>query len=93
LNRAFYRKGGGELKKKVHKSWKLTLGTFSIILLLIGSYVFMIVFINELEDMRKGYTDKIAELEYKLLTCRLNTMNEFGIEDMRVDPVKGGGAQ
>lgn len=81
--------------KKVHKSWKLTLGTFALILLLIGSYVFMVIFINELESMRKGYTDRIAELEYKLLNCRLNTMNEFGVEvvgtleqikDIRVEP-------
>jgi hypothetical protein len=81
--------------KKVHKSWKLTLGTLLIILLGIGSYIYSAIMIMNLEDMRKGYTDRIAELEYKLLNCRLNTMNEFGIEvvgtleqikDIWVDP-------
>ena len=73
--------------KKVHKSWKLTLGTFALILLLIGSYVFMVIFINELESMRKGYTDKIAELEYKLLNCRLNTINELAGTGLKPEPI------
>lgn len=71
--------------KKVHKSWRLTLGTFLILLLGVGSYIYTTIMIIDLETWRKEYTDKIAELEYKLLNCRLNTMNEFKIEEIK-DP-------
>jgi hypothetical protein len=85
--------------KKVHKSWKLTLGTVLIFLLLAGSYVYTAILIIDLETERKAYTDRIAELEYKMLSCRLSVMNELigaeiriireppeQIKDIRVEP-------
>lgn len=76
--------------KRIHKSWKLTLGTLLIFLLLAGSYVYTAILIIDLETERKRYSDRIAELEYKLLNCRLNTLNEFGIEVIGdPEPIKG----
>lgn len=89
--------------KKVHKSWALTLATFLIGLLLVGSYIFTFILIINystfLETMQKEYIDKIAELEYKILNCRLNTINELleeakpiniRLEAVDADTKKGG---
>jgi hypothetical protein len=79
--------------KKVHKSWKLTLGTLLIFLLLIGSYIYTVILISDLETERKGYTDRIAELEYKMLSCRLSAMNELVGAGIRIvedpEPITG----
>lgn len=84
--------------KKVHKGWKLTLATLFFSLLLLLSYAYTAKLIIDLENYREEYNQRIAELQYQILNCRLNTINELvgagveihkepqSIEDMRVAP-------